>query len=313
MPSFCESPLPIFVVHWNRPAECLKTIGLFQQQGTPVSIRVVDNGSRPDCLKELRNGLPASVELMELAENKGWGGGLNVCLRRWLTEKGSDYCIVSAHDSIPKANCLALLVAAMEHDKSLGMVCPQYEAAEVLKFRPIRGITTVAAVPRPVGQVTAVEMPHATILAFRKQCLAAIGLFDERYFAYGDEVEIGLRARKNGWTIGMVWGAVVINPGTWTSSPVVGYLSARSSLLMAADYGGMVRALIRAALMFVNSLRLLFVPAARNSMSSPRARLMAIRDFLMRRFGPIPASLIPKPSVTASGNPADEKRNISAR
>lgn len=309
MLSNADLPLPVFVVHWNRPAECLATIALFRQQGLPLSIRVLDNASRPEHREALRRGLPAGVDMVDLGENKGWGGGLNILLTQWLAEHGSDYCVISAHDSIPRPDCLALLVAAMERDGKLGIACPQYETPEVATFSPVRGVTCVAVSPLPRGEVSQVEVAHGTLMIFRKQCIAQIGLFDERYFAYGDEAEIGLRARKHGWTVGMVWGAIVINPGSWTSSPIVGYLSARSSLLMAVDYGGMVRGLIRAALMFVNSMRLLFVPAARDSMSSPRARLMAIRDFLLRRYGPIPPGLVPKPAPAA---PAGESRNTPA-
>lgn len=280
--------------------ECLTTIALFQQQGVPVSIRVVDNASRPECLQELKKGLPVGIELVELPENKGWGGGLNVLLKRWLSEQGSEYCVVSAHDSVPRPNCLSLLVAAMDGDKTLGIGCPQYESPEILKFSPVRGITTVSADPKPDGQVTIVEMPHATILIFRKQCLAEVGLFDERYFAYGDEVEIGLRARKQGWNLGMVWGAIVINPGTWTPSPIVGYLTSRSSLLMARTYGGVVKGFVRAALMLGNTLRMVVLPGARSSMSSWKPRLLAIRDFLLGRYGPPPSSLVPAPSSAKS-------------
>lgn len=312
MDSTFDGPLPVFIVHWNRPMECIATIENFRQQGMPVSIRIVDNASRPECVEALRSGLPDGVELIQLSNNMGWGGGLNVLLKKWLAEEGADYCVVSAHDTILLPGCLALLVAAMEADKAMGISCPQYETPEIATFSPIRGISCIASSPLPSGEVSQVEIAHGTLMVFRKRCLAQIGIFDERYFAYGDEAEIGLRARKQGWTVGMVWGAVVINPGSWTSSPVVGYLSARSSLLMAADYGGVVEGLIRAILMLVNSLRLLFVPRAWNSMSSPRARLMAIRDFLLRRFGPIPPALLAKSSnlqakVTAGENPDSTK------
>ena len=302
MPSTSENPLPVIIIHWNRPAECLATIGHFQQQGVPVSIRVVDNGSRAECTEALKAALPAGVELVQLGENKGWGGALNVMLERWLAEQGSELCVISAHDTIPRADCLRLLVAAMERDERLGMACPQYDEPEVAKFSPVRGITFTRVEPRGAGEVTAVEVPHGTLQIFRRQCLAQIGLLDERYFAYGDEAEIGLRARAMGWGVCIVWGATVIKPGTWTSSPVVGYLSARSSLLMARTHGGIAQGLLRALLMSVNSLRLCFSPSCWDSMSSPRARFLAVRDFLLGRYGPPPRSLLAKPAAPPAEN-----------
>ncbi len=296
MPSSSSSPLPVVVVHWNRPAECLATVRHFQQQGVSVSIRVVDNGSRAETLAELKAGLPDDVELVELPENKGWGGALNVMFRRWLTEHGSDLCVISAHDTILRDGCLRLLVAAMERDPRLGVACPQYDSPEIAHFAPVRGITFTMAEPCAAGEVTEVEIPHGTLQIFRRQCLEEIGLLDERYFAYGDEAEIGLRARKRGWRVGLVWGAIVVNPGTWTSSPVVGYLSSRASLLMARTHGGVLKSLARAAFMLANTLRLCFSRTAWSTMSSPRARLLAIRDFLLGRFGPPPRSLVTRPA-----------------
>ena len=313
MPSNADRPLSIFIVHWNRPAECLATIALFQQQGVSVSMCVVDNGSRPEHVEALRTGLSAGVELVQLAENKGWGGALNVLLKRWLREEGSDFSIISAHDSIPQADCLKLLKEAMQRDGTLGIACPQYGTPEVAKFAPVRGITFAAVAPLAPGEVSPVEVPHGTLQIFRKECIARIGLFDERYFAYGDEAEIGLRARKMGWNVGIVWGAIVINPGTWTSSPVVGYLSARSSLLMARVYGGVLKALARAALMFANTIRLAFSPSEWNTMSSPRARLLAIRDFLLGRYGPPPRALTSKSGNTGPTLMGVENKKSSDR
>ena len=313
MATLTEAPHSVFIIHWNRPAECLSTIAAFQGQGVPVAIHVVDNSSNPECLEALRKGLPEGVALVELPANKGWGGGLNVLLKEWLAATGPEYCFVSAHDALLKPGCLRLLVAAMDQDKTLGIACPQYDTPEVAKFSPVRGITFIRMESRNTGEVTTVEIPHGTLQIFRRQCLEQTGLLDERYFAYGDEAEIGLRARKKGWRVGLVWGAIVINPGTWTSSPVVGYLSARSSLLMARVYGGVLKALARAALMFANTIRLAFSPSEWNTMSSPRARLLAIRDFLLGRYGPPPRALTSKSGNTGPTPLGMENKNSSDR
>ena len=116
-------------------------------------------------------------------------------------------------------------------------------------------------------------------MLFKRQFLEEVGLFDERYFAYGDEIEIGLRARRYGWQVVVVWGARVVNPGTWTPSGTLGYLATRNSLLLAHTYGGWLRAALRAAFMIPNTLRLWVTPSAQGSAFSPSARMAAIRDF----------------------------------
>jgi N-acetylglucosaminyl-diphospho-decaprenol L-rhamnosyltransferase len=117
---------------------------------------------------------------------------------------------------------------------------------------------------------------------FRRDCLKQIGLFDERYFAYGDEVDISLRARKAGWGVGLVWGAVVENPSTATPQSMVIYLSSRASLLLASEHAGRIAAAIRSLLMIFNSVRLLLLDRDRWKV---RARLRAVQHFYQRKFG----------------------------
>src|SRR5437870_8267576 len=60
------------------------------------------------------------------------------------------------------------------------------------------------------GHVTGVQTCALPILAFRKECLAAIGGFDPQFRVAGDDVDVCWRLREFGWTLGfhpaaMVW------------------------------------------------------------------------------------------------------------
>ena len=76
--------------------------------------------------QRLEAGLDPSVKLVRLDDNKGWGGALNVVLRRWLQDETNPYCLISAHDARPDPDCLRLLVAAADADPRVGIACPQY-------------------------------------------------------------------------------------------------------------------------------------------------------------------------------------------
>ncbi|MFM6909090.1 MAG: hypothetical protein ACKPKW_08130, partial [Dolichospermum sp.] len=232
-----------------------------------------------------------TVKLIKLEENNGWGGAFNVVLAQWLTaESILPYCFVSAHDALPQDNCLKMLVDSMKNDHKLGIVCPEYGDGFLPKFSPLRCSYFIPINPKLPGTVEDIEIPHGTLTLYRKNCLAEIGLFDTRYFAYGDEYDLGLRARRYHWKVGMVWGAVVINPGSWTPSPLKHYLISRNSLLLAQVHGSWIQSLLRAFFMFFNSLKSLLFPT---SFSTDRssikpifwARLKAIRDFLLGRYG----------------------------
>jgi N-acetylglucosaminyl-diphospho-decaprenol L-rhamnosyltransferase len=152
----------------------------------------------------------------------------------------------------------------------------------------LRYVRSQAVEPRSRGVSEMIDIPHGTLIGFRKRCLLEIGLFDERYFAYGDEHEIGLRARQSNWQVAIVWGAVVENPGTWTSNRTRSYLFTRNSLLLVRTHAGWGWAGLRLLLMLPNTLRMVFLPSARDFPFATGARLLGIRDFLLGRFGPPP-------------------------
>src|SRR5437868_818854 len=179
--------LDLFIVHWNQPGRCLRTIDAFAVQGVPLRITVIDNGSQPDRLSELVAGLSAEVCLVRLKNNYGWGGALNSVLQSWLDHRASPYCLISAHDAVPASDCLPLLVSAVEANPRIGIACPQYPEPFLARVSRLHGVYPKAVSPGKRGVPQAVTVPHGTLMLLRRECLKAIGLFDPRYFAYGDE------------------------------------------------------------------------------------------------------------------------------
>lgn len=288
--------LPTFVLHWNRPAECAATVAsLLAQRGVSLRITVLDNGSKPENLDALRAALPAGTEIRAIGRNLGWGGAFNEILRPWADDPAGnpdDLCCLSAHDALLGPGCLQALVTAAGADPRVGIACPRYHSLRwETRFTPLRGVflRDVPAEP-PADQVQPVPAPHGTLLVFRRGCLREIGVFDPRYFAYGDEHDLGLRANRAGWTVALVWAATVVNPGTWTPSPVLRYLVDRNSLLLVRDHAGWPAAIARAGLMLGQDLRLRLRPGSGEA-STPalrRARWRAVRDFVGGRFGAPP-------------------------
>jgi N-acetylglucosaminyl-diphospho-decaprenol L-rhamnosyltransferase len=279
------APVSLFVVHWNRPAECLATIEALRAQDVPLNVTIIDNASRPETRDILKTRLGPEIQLLQLDRNRGWGGALNIALKNWLEQGTNRYCIISAHDAVPAAECLRLLIEAAEADPRIGIACPQYHDPMVARFSPFRGVVPERMRVLPPGVAQPVDAPHGTLMLCRRECIQQIGLFDERYFAYGDEHELGMRARRDGWKVVMVWGAIVTNPGTSTESPLRSYLFARNSLLLVRDYAGWWSALLRAAMILLNTLRLkLQSPGGDFAFSAP-ARFRGVRDYFAGRWG----------------------------
>lgn len=269
----------LFVVHRNQPASCIATVKACGDQGVPLRVTVIDNDSVAEAYQRLQAELDPSVTLVRLDDNKGWGGALNVILRRWLRSETNPYCLISAHDAIPEPDCLRLLIAAADADPRVGIACPQYPDPFISRLSRWRGVYPQMAVPQSKGSAQEVDVPHGTLMLVRRQCLDEIGLFDQRYFAYGDEHDLGARAVGHGWKVVLVWGSIVTNPETQTESSWRSYLFARNSLFLVHAYFGRAAAILRAALILVNTLRLLAFRREKGFALSARARWKGVRDY----------------------------------
>ena len=130
----------------------------------------------------------------------------------------------------------------------------------------------------------------------RRGCLQEVGLFDERYFAYCEEADLGVRATRAGWEVGVVWHALVRNPSLSVSVPAVEYLKLRNTLLLVREHFGRYPASIRLTVALVDTAVGAVVRSRRPDPFPVSARLRAIADFGRGRFGPPPASLVAPPA-----------------
>ncbi|MGK2957299.1 MAG: glycosyltransferase family 2 protein, partial [Acidimicrobiales bacterium] len=130
--------------------------------------------------------------------------------------------------------------------------------------------------------------PHGTLMVASRACLNDIGLFDERYFAYCEEADLGERARRAGWQVGVVWGAVVHNPTMSSEVGVPEYLMVRNTLFLVRQHFGPLRAAVLFILTAWITLVGVIVPSRQTPYWHLRGRLLAMRDFLLGRTGPPP-------------------------
>jgi GT2 family glycosyltransferase len=154
------------------------------------------------------------------------------------------------------------------------------------------------SIAKPAEHTTGLESaayPHGTLFAGRRSCLRDIGLFDERYFAYCEEADLGLRAAAGGWGVGIVRDAQVRNPsmGPGPGPAVVDYLMHRNTLLLVREHSGRYHASIRFVIALIDLVKGLYRPSSRQLLYSARGRAWALVDFLRGRHGPPPAHLFP--------------------
>jgi GT2 family glycosyltransferase len=288
-----QTALDLVIVHRRRPTAAARAARLFLDQGVPVRVLVVDNGSSETDVARLRASLPTGVEVLELGDNTGFGPGANAGFRWFLGRDPAPWLGVAPHDAEPQPGCLSRLLdeagarsraglASADVGDGLTPVLDRY-------FGAIPAEATVADGWEPAGYA------HGTLMIARRQCLEDVGLFDERYFAYCEEAELALRARERGWEVGVVRGAEVRNQDVGSNADVVDYLQLRNTLLMVREHSGLYHATVRLVVALWQLGAGLVVPARRGPYWSPRARLRAIGDHLRHHYGPPPVDLTSGP------------------
>ncbi|HKY15567.1 MAG TPA: glycosyltransferase [Microthrixaceae bacterium] len=282
----------LVIVHRNRAAACLTMIGVFAAQSIPVRIVVVDNDSDAAQLDELRRGLPASATLLETGSNLGFGPGANVGLRHWLAdESSSEWALLAPHDVDAAPDCLERLAAGLAGEPMAGLACGDVGDGQTPMLDPYFGGVTRPA--RCDAGWEPADYPHGTLMALRRGCVEEVGLFDERFFAYCEEADLGLRARRAGWKVGLVRGARVTNTHLSSSVALVDYLQQRNTLLLVREMSGRYHTMIRTLITLWHLLRGWLQPQRRPPVFDARGRLLGMRDFYRSRFGPPPPEVLP--------------------
>lgn len=285
------SPLTVVVVHRNRAERCRATIAALRAQTVPTRVVVIDAGSTPAA----RDAVAAMVaeraedEFFASRQNLGFGPGANVGLRHWLRAGTGEWAGLCPHDALPAPDCLERLVAAVAPRPRAGLasadvgdgLSPVVDRYFGTLFRP-------AAVTEGWEPV---DYPHGTLLLARRACLEEVGLFDERYFSYCEEADLGLRVRDRGWEIGLVRGARVTNPDLSASVAVVDYLQLRNTLLLTREHFGRYAHFIRFTTAVLQLVSQTLRPSRRPLVFHARARLLALRDQLRGCYGPPPDGL----------------------
>lgn len=282
------SKAALIVVHWCRPEECLASVEAFRSQNVMLKITVVDNGSPARDFKRLSESL-SDVHLIRLEKNIGFGPAMNVGLRWWLSESNTEWAFLAPHDALPQPDCLERLLSVCVNRPGAGVACAEYGRAEVPHFSWLRGHVVAPAAPGSGWQTVA--YPNGTLMLVRRQCVVDAGLFDERYFAYGEEFELGSRAKRAGWGVGVVWGAKVRNPIRHASSKVTWYLGLRNNMLAAYQHRGIGAAAIRVLISLGRAGYDLLARSSNPDRIPPHVRLRATMDFVFGRFGPPPNNL----------------------
>jgi hypothetical protein len=218
-----DSRLTVAVTNYNgRPLLTAMLDSLARQTLTPSRIVVVDDCSSDDSLDYLASAWP-HVEVVRQPQRRGVTAAMNACLEVSTTEMVALF----NNDIELDPRCLEELVAALANDPRLGSVGPKMRdftrrdvldgAGDVLVWRGGGGRRGHGEIDR--GQYDEAEPifgPCGGAAVYRRAAVEAVGLFDEAYFAYYEDVDWAFRAQLAGYGCRYVPSAVVYHHGSAT-------------------------------------------------------------------------------------------------
>lgn len=223
---YCQS-LAVVIVNWNCGANLRRCIDLLLAQSLmPNRVLVVDNGSNDNSLQSLPQKNPI-VEVLSLGNNRGFAAANNAAFRRlgsfdWIALLNPDAFadpdwlqrLVEAAESNPDYACFA---SRMLKDKSPQILDGAGDAYHYTGLVWRRGYK-VRAQDRHL-QDEEVFSPCAAAALYRRDALVEVGGFDERFFCYIEDVDLGFRLRLLGHRCLYVSRAVVRHVGSATTGP----------------------------------------------------------------------------------------------
>ena len=240
-----RSAVSVVIPNWNGRrwlAGCLES--LEAQELAPAEVIVVDNGSEDDSLAYLRHA-HASVALVELGTNTGFAHAANRGLDRATSELVAllNTDVVLAPDWLGRMSgaLLADPMAAAVACKMLSLADPEviYDAGDILRRDGAceqrgRFAHEDGRWSRP-GEVFGA---CAGAALYRRSVVRSLGGFDERYFAYLEDVDLALAIRRAGWRC-RYEPAVALHAGEGSSHQLRGshqFFVARNTVLLVAKW-----------------------------------------------------------------------------
>jgi hypothetical protein len=210
--------LSIVIVNFNGGTHlenCLRSLAE-HPPSLPVETVVVDNGSTDGSAAVVARFRPA--RLLQLPSNAGFSAGNNAGIRATTGE----LILLLNNDTIVPPGAIDRLVARLEADTSVAVAGPRLvdgSGAAELSFGPMisplgelrqklvmglhaRGFGPVSAwVERTTRRQRYVDWVSGACLLVRRTVAEAVGLLDERFFLYTEDVDFCASLRARGWKV----------------------------------------------------------------------------------------------------------------
>lgn len=250
----------VVLVNWNSDEYTVACIeSLLNGSMVPDVIVVVDNASKSGSVERILEAFP-SVHIIRNACNYGFTGANNIGLK-YLLANNVAYAWILNNDTIVAYDCLESMISLLNGNDDVAAVTGKiyyYDTDNVLWFAGSKyNKYTFKISHRGQGEIDRGQYDKTEVIDFFDGCsflvfcavLREVGLFDEHFFAYNEDIDLSFRIRQKGYKILYMPRAeikhkvgVSIRENTdqnagGTSTPLQYYLSMRNRIYILRRYG----------------------------------------------------------------------------
>jgi len=227
----CMLDLGIVIVNWNTRdllRDCLQSLAAAQGKFTHHVV-VVDNASTDGSADMVRQEFP-TVTVIANPTNDGFGAANNTGFRALGFQQGGGetaprYALALNPDTVLPPDALAEMIAYMDADPEIGAAGPKlvmldgkldlacrrsFPTPKISLYRML-GLSKLFPASRRFGRYnltyldpdieTEVDSVVGAFMMVRRECIQRVGLFDEIFWMYGEDLDWAYRIKQAGWKV----------------------------------------------------------------------------------------------------------------
>ena len=220
--------IAVILVNWkkyNLTSNCIDSLNKSNYKN--FKIILVDNEYSEKSLIDLRNKHKELIVFKE-KNNLGFAGGNNIGIR-YALENDYDYIMLLNNDTEVKENFILPLVERIEKDHSLGAVQPlilNFSNKSIIwnaggKLNKFLGLTSTRLNNNKLNSSIVfddyTDWISGCCILIKSEILTKVGLLDEKFFNYYEDVDWSLRMKNLGYDLGFVKESIIYHHGSSSS------------------------------------------------------------------------------------------------
>ncbi|MFM1962343.1 MAG: hypothetical protein RLZZ172_1188 [Bacteroidota bacterium] len=246
--------LAIIIINWNSLELTSETLQALQHCSfRDFDVILVDNGSSDGSGEILRQRFQETIHLASPV-NIGFTGGNNLGMQ-YALDKGYPYIMLLNNDVDVNTDFLEPLISRMDADPQIGAIQPLimfHHNRELVwnaggKYMNWIGVSKTLTIPPESTSFRQTDWITGCAFMIKAEVLREVGLLEEKYFIYHEDVDLSLRIRTAGYSLyiepdSVIYHIAGMSQKTKTKgkegfvSPKVHYLNARNRIWTIRKY-----------------------------------------------------------------------------